>query len=120
MEVGRNFRPSSFVLVLSTIQGVILVPHAWFVAVTNWNVSRAPDPWPESRMPRLFCLPSSPPSPLNHPKKTPLEPDDAVIANVPEALRCSCNVLAEIRSAYEAVFEARQTVPPISPAPLPA
>src|SRR5688572_21042330 len=123
MDVGRNFRPSPFGLDLSTTHGVIFVPHAWFVAVTSWNVIRAPLPSPAKRKPREFCRPASSPSSrsaLNQPKNAPLDPAVAVIANVPEALSLSFSVFGSIAVAYDAGVEQRQIVPPISPFPLPA
>src|SRR5438552_2900699 len=96
MDGGRNFLPSLRDFVLSTIHGVILVPHAWLVAVISCTVSRAPGPCPEKRKPRLLCRPLSAFSALNHPKKAPLEPSVAVMANVPVALSFSSNVLAGI------------------------
>src|SRR5438046_1775508 len=102
MDVGRIFRPAPIGLVLSTIHGVTFVPHAWFVPVTSCTASRAPEPWPESRIPKLFCRPPSAMPALNQPKKSPLDPPDAVSANVPEALRRSFKVLTGIESAYDA------------------
>src|SRR5437899_2253455 len=115
MVVGRYFRPSPRGLLLSTIHGVTFVPQAWFLSVTNWSVMREPDPWPEKRKPSVSRRPLPVFSALNQPKKAPLEPDVAVIANVPEALSLSFNVFGETLAAYEARVEERHTVPPISP-----
>src|SRR5215211_4241275 len=80
---------------------------------------RAPEPWPAKRKPKLFCLP--PPScSLNQPKNAPLDPEVAVSANVPDTCSLSFSVLAGNLSAYQATFESRQIVPPISPCCFPA
>src|SRR5688572_33471376 len=126
MDVGRNFLPSPLGLDLSTTHGVIFVPQAWLVAVTSWNVIRAPLPSPAKRKPREFCRPASAASAspsrsaLNQPKNAPLDPAVAVIANVPDALSLSFNVFGVIVAAYDAGVEQRQIFPPISPFALPA
>ena len=71
-------------------------------------------------MPRLFCRPLSDASDLKKPKNTPLLPDEAVIANVPDAVRRSFSVFGSIFRAYVAVVGERQIVPPISPFSAPA
>src|SRR5947208_14595957 len=75
---------------LSTTQGVTFVPQAWFVPVTSRSVSRAPAPWPARWKPRLLSRLASA---LNQPKKTPLEPAEAVRAKVPEADSLSFKVV---------------------------
>src|SRR4051812_18782113 len=118
MAGGLNFRwPLG--LSLSTIQGVTFVPQAWFVPVTSRSVSRAPAPWPARWKPRLLSRPPAW-SPLNQPKKTPLEPAEAVRAKVPDADSLSFNVRVGILAAEYAGVEARQITPPISPFSLPA
>src|SRR6266576_6307207 len=97
MAGGRVFRwPGGWDL--SLIQGVTFVPQAWFVPVTRRSVSRAPTPWPARWKPRLVSRPPAW-SPLNQPKKTPLEPDEAVRAKVPEAVSGSFRVLGGILAA---------------------
>src|SRR5437899_1435286 len=120
MEVGRNFRPSPFGLVWSTIQGVTFVPQAWFLSVTNWSVRRAPGPWPAKRNPSVSRRPLPVCSPLNQPKNAPLEPAVAVIAKLPEAVSLSYKVFRGMFAAYDARVEERHTCPPISPFSFPA
>src|SRR5207247_6685643 len=99
MDGGLNLRPSPFGLLLSTIHGVTFVPHAWFLSVTNWSVRRAPAPAPANRKPRVSRRPFPVFSALNQPKNTPLEPEVAVMAKLPDAANASFKVLGETFAA---------------------
>src|SRR5438067_701913 len=101
------------------MNGVMNVPQLLFEPVIMRTASRNPWPSPSKSMPS-DCIGREPPGcfALNQPKNSPLVPDEAVNANVPEALSLSLSVFAGILSAYHAGVDARQTVPPISPASL--
>jgi len=95
MDGGLNFRwPLG--LRLSLTHGVTFVPQARFLPVTSRSVSRAPRRWPARWKPRLLSRPAFA---LNHPKKTPLRPEEAVSAKAPAADNLSFKVFVGILAA---------------------
>src|ERR1051326_3527516 len=101
IEGGLNLRPAPRGLVLSTIHGVPFLPQAWFLSVTHCTVSRQAEPWPANRNPSVSRRPAPVWSELNQPKNAPLEPELAVTANVPEAVRLSLRVFGAMAAAED-------------------